>query len=61
MFYLSILLAKEERIAEEDDFTIDILDEDSERLSATVNPLVPTEVRDNSEVNAKEGTRDGLN
>ena len=61
MFHLGILLAKEERIAEEDDFTIDILDEDSERLSATVNPLVPTEVRDNSEVNAKEGTRDGLN
>ena len=61
MFHLDVLLSEDERIIEENDFTIDILDEDSERLGAAMGFLVPTEVRDNDEVYAEEGTRDGLN
>jgi len=59
--HLGVFLSKDERIAEEDDLAIDILDEDSERLSTPVDLLVPTEVRDNGEVDTKEGTCDRLN
>jgi len=38
-----------------ENFSIDILDEDSERFSAPMNLFVPTEVRDNAKVDAKEG------
>ena len=58
---LGVLLPKDECIAEEDDFAIDILDEDSERLSIAMSFIVPAEVGDDGEVNAKEGTCNGLN
>lgn len=61
VFHLCVLLSEDECIAEKYDLAIDILDEDSEGLSAPVNLFVPTEVRDNGKVNAKEGTCDGLN
>jgi hypothetical protein len=43
---------------EEDDFTIDIFAGNNERLSRAVNFLVPTEVWDNGEVDAEEGSGD---
>jgi len=61
VFHIGVLLSKDERIAEENDFAIHILYEDCERLSTPMNPLVPLEVRDNGEVDAKEGTSDRLN
>ena len=56
-----VLLPKDERITEEDDFAIDILDEDGERLSIAMNLIVPLEVGDNGEVDAEEGTCNRLN
>jgi len=61
MLHNGVLLPEDERIVEEDDLAIDILDEDGERLSITMNLLFPTEVWGNGEVDAKEGTCDGLN
>ena len=61
VFHLGIFLSEDESIAKEDDFGIDILNEDSERLGTTMNLLIPTEVRDNGKVDAKEGTCDRLN
>ena len=60
MFHFGVLLPKNECITKENDFTIDIFDENGERFGASVNLLVPTEVRDNGKVDAKEGTCDGL-
>ena len=61
VFHLDVLLSEDERIAEEDHLAVDILNEDCERLSVAMSFLVPTEVRDNGEVNAKEGTCNRLN
>ena len=58
---LDVLFPKDERIVEEDDFSIDILDEDGERLSIAMSFLVPTEVRGDGEIEAKEGARNRLN
>ena len=56
-----VLLPKDECIGKEDDFAIDILDEDGERLSIAMNLIVPFEVGGNGEVDAEEGTCDRLN
>ena len=61
MFRLGVLLPKDECITEEDDFAIDIFDEDGERLSITMSFIIPFEVGDDGEVDAKEGTCNGLN
>ena len=60
VFHLGVLLSKNECIAEEDNLSIDILNENIERFGTPVNFLVPTEVRYNGDVNAKEGACDGL-
>ena len=60
MFHLCVLLPKDECVAEEDNFAIDILDEDGERFSTAMNLLVPTKVGDNGKVDAKKGACDGL-
>lgn len=57
---LGISLAKLEDIMEEDHLTIDIFDEDVERLGSSVDLRVPLEVGYDREVNAKEGARDWL-
>ena len=61
VLHFGVLLSENEGIGEKDDFAIDILDEDCERLSTSMNLLVPTEVRDNGEVDAEEGTSNRLN
>jgi len=45
---------------EENDFTIDVLDNDPERLGSSVNSVVPLEVGCDRQVDTKEGTSDWL-
>jgi hypothetical protein len=55
-----IPLMKDECIVEEDDLTIDVLNENKERFSTTVYLLLLAEIRDNGQVNTKEGANDKL-
>jgi len=57
---LCITLTEGERIMEENDFAINILDEDDERFCSAMNLFVPSEVRYNGKVDTEEGMGDGL-
>jgi len=54
------MLMEDERIVEENDFAINILDEDDECFRSAVNLFIPSEVRYDGKVNTEEGTGDGL-
>jgi len=51
---------EDERIVEENDFAINILDKDDEHFCSAVNLFVPSEVGYDGEVNTEEGMGDGL-
>ena len=60
MLILCITLMEDERIVEENDFAINILDEDDECFRSTVNLFIPSEVGYDGKVNTEEGMGDGL-
>jgi len=57
---LCITLMEDERIVEENDFAINILDKDDERFCSAMNLFIPSEVRYNGKVDMEEGMDDGL-
>jgi hypothetical protein len=57
---LGIALTEHELVVEEDDFAVDVLNDDPERFRATVHLLVPLEVGGDGELDAEEGAGDGL-
>ena len=61
VFHFGVFLPEDECVTEKNNFAIDIFYEDRERLSTAMDSLVPTEVRDDSEVDTKEGTGNRLN
>jgi len=54
------MLMEDERIVEENDFAINILDEDDERFRSAMNLFVPLEVGYDGKIDTEEGTDDGL-
>ena len=60
MLILCIMLMEDERIVEENDFAINILDEDDEHFRSAVNLFIPSEVGYDGKVDTEEGTGDGL-
>jgi len=60
MLILCITLTEDERIVEENDFAINILNEDDERFRSAMNLFVLSEVRYDGKVDMEEGTGDGL-
>lgn len=56
MFVVDVSLAEDESV---NDLTIDALDENKEGLHDSVNFLVPTEVRNDGEVNSQKRAGDG--
>jgi hypothetical protein len=57
---LGIPLPEHERVVEEDELAVDVLDEDVERLRGAVHGLGPLEVGRDREVDAQERARDRL-
>ena len=47
-------------VVEEDDLAVDVLDEDPEGLARSVDLFIPSEVGNNSQIDAKEGVDDWL-
>ena len=57
---LCIMLMEDERVMEENDLAINILDKNNECFRSAVNLFIPSEVGYDRKVNTEEGTGDGL-
>ena len=57
---LCVSLPKDEGVVEEDDLAVDVLDQDPERLSCSVDLFVPSEVGNDGQIDTKESAGDRL-
>jgi hypothetical protein len=53
-------LTKNKGIAEEDDFAVDIFNQDDERFCRSVDLLVPTEIWDDRQIDSQKRASDWL-
>lgn len=60
-FVLGVALEEEERVVVEDDFAVDVFDDDPKGFGASVDFFVPAEIGGDGEFDAEERAGDGLN
>ena len=60
MLVLGVTLTEDEGVVEEDNFAIDILDDDPEGFRSTMNLLVPSEIGDDRQVDTEKRAGDRL-